>query len=75
MALQKFELMTIPVTELKTENMSDRKFKLTYLLDGETYKEYEVEFVNEDGTQISIKSDYHYGDALVLPAEPTRAIS
>ena len=44
MALQKFELMTIPVTELKTENMSDRKFKLTYLLDGETYKEYEVAY-------------------------------
>ena len=44
MTIQKFELVKVPVTEIQTENMSDRKFMLTYLVDGETYKEYEVAY-------------------------------
>ena len=44
MTIQKFELVKVPMTEIQTENMSDRKFMLTYLVDGETYKEYEVAY-------------------------------
>ena len=36
------------------------------------YKEYKVEFVDEDGSSINSKADYHYGDRVALPANPTK---
>ena len=38
-----------------------------------TYKVYKVEFVNDDGSFISDKKDYHYGDNIVIPNNPTKA--
>ena len=38
------------------------------------YVNYSVKFVNDDGTVISEKTDYHYGDTVVAPTEdPTKA--
>ncbi|MBQ7604655.1 MAG: InlB B-repeat-containing protein, partial [Clostridia bacterium] len=34
--------------------------------------EYEIKFVDYDGTEIS-KTNYHYGDTVTVPADPTRA--
>ena len=36
-----------------------------------TYIEYTVKFVNEDGSEIS-SATYHYGDTVVVPADPTK---
>ena len=36
------------------------------------YKEYSIKFVNEDGSLVEEKTDYHYGDNIVLPTEPTK---
>ena len=36
------------------------------------YKEYNIKFVNDNGDSISSKTDYHYGDLLVLPENPTK---
>lgn len=35
------------------------------------YTEYEVKFLDEDGTQIS-KKNYHYGDKIEIPENPTK---
>lgn len=35
--------------------------------------DYTVEFLNDDGTQISIKEDYHYNDAIIIPNNPSKA--
>ena len=37
------------------------------------YKEYSVKFVNADGETISEKADYHFGDTVVVPDDPSRA--
>jgi len=37
-----------------------------------TYIEYEVKFVDEDGTLIS-SGKYHYGDKVALPSDPSKA--
>ena len=37
-----------------------------------TYKNYSIQFLNDDGTEISKKTDYHYGDSIVLPQNPTK---
>ena len=37
-----------------------------------TYKEYTVKFLDEDGTEIS-SAVYHWGDTIVVPADPTKA--
>ena len=37
------------------------------------YKEYTITFKNEDGTVISEKTDYHYGDTVVVPENPTKS--
>ena len=31
-----------------------------------------IKFVNEDGSLVEEKTDYHYGDNIVLPTEPTK---
>ena len=38
-----------------------------------TAPRYTVTWVDYDGTEISSKSDYHYGDTVTVPADPTRA--
>lgn len=51
--------------------ITDRQVYATYT---PVYKNYEVKFVDEDGTtEISKKSDYHYNDALIIPADPTKS--
>ncbi|MGN1297247.1 MAG: leucine-rich repeat protein [Clostridia bacterium] len=57
---------TIGVTESVAENAS---YIATYT---STYKEYTITFKNEDGTVISEKTDYHYGDTVVVPETPTK---
>ena len=37
------------------------------------YKNYTVVFKNENGSVISSKEDYHYGDIVEVPEEPTKA--
>ena len=37
------------------------------------YREYSVKFVNADGETISEKADYHFGDTVVVPDNPSRA--
>lgn len=37
-----------------------------------TYKEYTVTFVDEDGTTVLSTATYHFGDEVVLPADPTK---
>ena len=37
-----------------------------------TYKKYSVQFLNDNGAEISNKTDYHYGDSIVLPQNPTK---
>lgn len=37
----------------------------------QAFKNYEIIFKNEDGSIISQKADYHYGDTIVVPDEPT----
>ena len=37
------------------------------------YKEYSVKFVNADGETISEKADYHFGDTVVVPDDPSLA--
>ena len=49
--------------------VADRDVYATYT---SSYREYTVNFVDEDGNDISTKSDYHYGDAIILPAEPIK---
>ena len=46
----------------------DATFKATYT---STYIDYTVIFKNEDGTVLS-RNTYHYGDAVAIPATPTR---
>lgn len=36
------------------------------------YKEYDVKFLDDDGTEILIKK-YHYGEEIEIPADPTKA--
>ena len=36
------------------------------------YKNYKIEFVDDNGSSLSSKDDYHYGDAVVLPQNPTK---
>ena len=38
----------------------------------ESYIEYEVKFLNDDGTSISSKT-YHYGDTVTVPKNPSKA--
>ena len=38
-----------------------------------TYKTFTVTFLNEDGSEISKKTDYHYGDTVTVPTDPTKA--
>ena len=38
-----------------------------------TAPRYTVTWVDYDGTELSSKSDYHYGDTVTVPADPTRA--
>lgn len=38
-----------------------------------TYVNYAIEFVNYDGVSISGPTNYHYGDTVVVPADPERA--
>ena len=37
------------------------------------YREYSVKFVNADGETISEKADYHFGDTVVVPDDPSLA--
>ncbi|MBQ2916820.1 MAG: InlB B-repeat-containing protein, partial [Clostridia bacterium] len=53
-----------------TEVIGNVEYVATY--EG-TYKNYTVVFKNEDGSIISSKEDYHYGDTVVVPANPTKA--
>ena len=47
----------------------DATFKATYT---STYIDYTIIFKNEDGTVLS-RNTYHYGDAVTIPATPTKA--
>ena len=37
------------------------------------YKTFTITFLDEDGTVLSKKEDYHYGDTVTLPDDPTKA--
>ena len=50
--------------------MGNATYKATYT---PSYVEYTVTYQDYDGTEISSKSDYHYGDTVTVPADPTRA--
>ena len=49
--------------------VADRNVYATYT---SSYREYSVNFVDEDGNDISTKTDYHYGDSIVIPSNPTK---
>ncbi len=38
----------------------------------EEYIDYTVIFLNDDGSEIMKKTDYHYGDTVTVPADPTK---
>ena len=72
------EIGTYTFTEWRNsdgEKVNPGKGKLTgdlylYAQFKTTYKEYEVKFVDNDGTVIS-SEEYHYGDEIVVPADPS----
>lgn len=55
---------TIVVTD-KARNVTTKEFNY--------YMPLKVDFVDEDGTVIATKSDYHYGDEVEVPDNPTKA--
>lgn len=54
---------------VQTTATADAAYKATY---AGTYKNYSVVFKDEDGAVISQKDDYHYGDTIHPPADPTK---
>ena len=56
-------------------DITDIETCINYIVFGELdiqEKEYTVTFKNYDGTVISTKTDYHYGDTIEIPDDPTR---
>ena len=60
------------VIELPATVTEDVTYTAVYEADKPTVEEYTVTFQDYDGNTISTKSDYHYGDTLVVPSNPTR---
>ena len=55
--------------EISKEAVSDAVYKAVY---ESSYIDYTVRFLNEDGSVIS-EATYHYGDNVVVPANPAKA--
>ena len=55
--------------EISTEAVSDVVYKAVY---EPSYIDYTVRFLNEDGSVIT-EATYHYGDDVVIPADPVKA--
>ena len=53
-----------------TEATADVTYTATY---SESFIEYSVIFVDDNGETIEEKTDYHYGDEIVVPSDPTKA--
>ena len=62
----KLESYTQLPTEPTVENL------LLYAKYTKTYIDYTINFVDYDGTEISKKTDYHYGNTVTVPDDPTR---
>lgn len=58
-----------PVITNETRVVDNVSYTAVYDID---YVEYTVNF-NVDGAPVSTKTDYHYGDAIVAPENPTKA--
>ena len=60
------------VIELPATVTADATYTAVYEADTTTVTGCAVTFKDYDGNIISTKSDYHYGDTLVVPSSPTR---
>ena len=60
----------VDVTEIPAEVTEDVVYTAVFEA---VYRTYTVTFLDEDGTVLASKTDYHFGDDVVIPADPSKA--